>query len=277
MLITPPMSNGNPASDEKFDQKLAQFKARLAENPLSGEVWLEYARFLHNSYSYDLAETIKALEKAQELCPDKDLGLMLGDALIRSGNVKEGLYQIYQFLECNPKAFGYRILASHLLDLGKGRRARKYLRRALVMDPKNKETYFYLGQLISRRSKSAAIPYYRKAIELDPCYQLAWCKLGYILVRQENSRSDGIEALKRALDLDPRDGWSIIGLGLGYWLDGQEAEAEKYYELLKATFPDDEYFNARYDDFQQRERKEGLHGDKSDEEDTDKEERKGHA
>ena len=224
-----------------------RLKKLIAEHPASCRLWYEYAVFLHDKYDAP-AEALKALEIAQSFCPDKDLRLRLGDALIQSGMKKEGLRKVCQFLGSNPTAFSYRVLAMHLIDMKKRRRARKFLKKAIVLDRLNEESYYLFGELTSLHSKLDSIPYYRKALCIDPDYQLAWRALGYMLLADPKSRDEGLVALRRALELNPNDEWTAMSLGVGYWLAGQPEQAEYYYQMANDMCPEDElyrsYFNA---------------------------------
>lgn len=90
-------------------------------------------------------------------------------------------------------------------------------------------------------SKSRSVPYYRRVVELDSQHQPAWRELGYRLIEHANTRNEGLEALKRAVALDPSDRWSRMGLAVGFELDGQLEEAECRYKEATEMFPDDDY------------------------------------
>ena len=232
-----------------------RLKKLVAEHPGYGRLWYEYAVFLHDKYDAP-AEALKALEIAQSLCPDKDLRLRLGDVLIQSGMKKKGLRKVCQYVGSNRTAFSYRVLAMHLIDMKKRRRARKFLKKAIVLDHLNKESYYLFGELTSLDSRQDSIPYYRKALCIDPDYQLAWRALGYMLLADPESRDEGLVALRRAIELDPNDAWTAMSLGVGYRLAGQPEQAEYYYRIANDLCPEDElyrsYFNAYLSDLEEK-------------------------
>lgn len=238
-------------SDSCNVAKVERYKTLIAEHPSSAELWLDYARFLHNEKCGTSEETIEALVKAAGFYQDIDFRLRIGDSLIDAGRIKEGLYAMYKYLKDHPTAFAYRILGRDLINVSKYRRARKILRKALIADPRNAETFFLTARLIEPNSKQRAVPYYRKAIELDPHYQEAWRELGWKLTAVERTRAEGIASLKRAAELDPKDVWSHLGLALGFRFVGQLENAEKHYEIAAALRPGDEYINELYERFKE--------------------------
>ncbi len=101
-------------SEEDLTSKYARLKRLTEEHPFSGELWLEYAIFLHTEF-HSAKEAVVALRKAQPFFPEKDLRLRLGDALSQTGEHSQGLYLMYQFLQSHPTAFAYGVIAHHLL------------------------------------------------------------------------------------------------------------------------------------------------------------------
>jgi Flp pilus assembly protein TadD len=133
------MSDFNPPG-RKLLLKRRRYRRLLRQDPGNGELWLKYARFLHTEFN-DPREAVAALMRAERFFPERDLSLRIGDALSQCGEVKKGLRRMYQFLKSNPKPFGYRVLARHLISEGKHRKARRLLRRALLLEPQNAETH----------------------------------------------------------------------------------------------------------------------------------------
>jgi tetratricopeptide (TPR) repeat protein len=139
--------------DHTASSRLEQSKSILAEHPCSDQLSLEYSRLLHNTKAGTVEETVEALERAARLSPDLDLRLRIGDALIDAGRIKEGLREMYGFLGDNPRAFGYCILARDLINVGKYRRARKALRRAIAINPRNAEVFWFIRRTRALRPK----------------------------------------------------------------------------------------------------------------------------
>ena len=241
----------HPEAD--FRGSLRDHLRTLAEqHPSSGQAWFDYAKFLHEEFPAS-TDTVTALERAQQLLPDEDLSLLLGNALIETGSVREGFHQICQFLEGHPTAFAYLVLGVHLLELGRSHRARKFLRRSHVIDSTRADTCVLLGMAFSDVSLRVAAGWYRKALAIDPEYQSAWSGLGHALLEKPETRIEGLDALKKALELDPKDAWSRLCLAVGCWMAGRLDEAERYYRRVAEENPDDEIYREYYAAFQAKE------------------------
>jgi tetratricopeptide (TPR) repeat protein len=145
--------------DNTASSRLEQSKNLLADHPWSAQLCLEYSRLLHDTKTGSVEETVEALEKAARHSPDLDLMLRIGDALIDAGRIKEGLREMYGFLGDNPRVFGYCILGRDLINVGKYRRARKVLRRAIVINPRNAEVFYLMGRLAESINDPCAASY----------------------------------------------------------------------------------------------------------------------
>jgi cytochrome c-type biogenesis protein CcmH/NrfG len=104
------------------------------------------------------------------------------------------------------------------------------------------------------------ISYYRKALELDPECQEAWGALGFALIREPATRTEGLDALERAIALDPTDGLSHLSAGLGYWLSNDAAMAQYHYSKAAELRPTDSQALAYYEQHRRRTRKEVRDG-----------------
>jgi tetratricopeptide (TPR) repeat protein len=218
----------------------------LDEHPESKELWLEYARLLHNEL-YDPRAEALAWRRVESFFPERDYGLLLGDALCRSGQWREGLILIYRFVESNPTVFAHRILARHLIAKGKSRRARKIIRNALLIKPNDAETLFLLGQALPERLEKQAVGYYRRAVDSNPRLDEAWLALGMSLIQNPDSRAEGVQALMRADQLFPNDFVTQMSLGHAYAMSGEHDKALPYFELATELDPSSEtasYFHA---------------------------------
>jgi serine/threonine-protein kinase len=90
-------------------------------------------------------------------------------------------------------------------------------------------------QLFGRESARAASDYFREAIAIDPSYALAWAGLGSLLMPKYIATGDpavldeGVEALQRAMQLDP-------GLGEPYaFLAYMYTQQHRYDEAIAAA------------------------------------------
>ncbi len=234
----------NESSDVALERE--RFRALFKESPESAKLWEEYGKFLHNETDDARAEAF-VWRNVASFYPERHFGLRLGDALARSGNLREGLVQMYQFLQDNPTAFAYRIIARHLIGIRKLRRARKLLRKAILVDPENAETTFLLGESLPAELNTQNISYFRKAVEANPSLTEAWYNLGTALILDPRSRNEGVRALEKALELAPNDFFVHIQLGFGYGMLDELEHAAHHFRRATESDPSNEtamrYYN----------------------------------
>ena len=233
---------------EQWKERLDRLKIELKKNTNSGLLWLEYADFLDQECD-NPQKTIEAYKKAQRLLPNKDLRLKLGSAYDSAGYTAKGISIINECIQDKPSTPGYCILANVYLKNDMFQEAISSCKKALDIDQNYEEAYYLLGEAIKYKSSEEAIEYYRKAIDLDNEYQLAWQALGRELIANKKSINEGIVALRKAIEIDPEDGWAIIFLANALWRIGKIGEADKQYQIALRTFPEYPEFREFYKEF----------------------------
>jgi tetratricopeptide (TPR) repeat protein len=229
--------------------KLADYRARLSREPANGRLWLEYGDFIDETY--DLPdEVVRAYENASQLLPRKDLRLRLGGAYISAGQADVGITLIEDSVAENPRAAGFCILADAYLKLGDLESAKTAAERAIAEDPEFEEGYYLLGEATCKRCREDAIGYFRKAIELDDSYALAWQALGRELAADNDALPEAVSAFRRAIQIDPEDGWALAYLANALWRSGNIEEAAESYQRAIAAFPDCDEMKRWYMQFQ---------------------------
>jgi tetratricopeptide (TPR) repeat protein len=224
----------NNISDGTWGKKL---KDRLNDFPENGELWIEYGDFLLDECDNPL-KTIEAYEKAADLLKGKDVRLRLGLAYDRAGQPEKGISIIIESLNDNARSNGYCILADIYLKNDMFKKAQSACKKALEIDSNFEEAYYLLGEALKRESPEKAIECFRKALDLDPKYQLSWQALGRVLAGTKEGIREGITALRKAIELDPDDGWAQIYLANALWKIGDIKEAEKWYKSAIEIYPE---------------------------------------
>ncbi len=104
------------------------------------------------------------------------------------------------------------------------------------------ERYLTNGvKLAERRQLTEAIEEYKKAIELNPDSANTYQFLGYAyfarhryytrqnnkekLAEYPNDLNDSVEALEKAVQIDPEHIWALYNLSLAYWATGEKDKA----------------------------------------------------
>jgi tetratricopeptide (TPR) repeat protein len=235
-------------NDAEWQEQQGRFRRLREEQPENGEMWFEYARFLRDQCDNpDL--TAKAFEKAQQYLPDQDLRLWLGSAYANAGEFDRGISLLQAYVQEKPCAHGYVFLSEALRQADRIEEAKKSLETAISIEPTFEEPYFLLGRLVKEDSRETALNYFRKAISIDPDYQLAWHELGATLIKEEDTLEEGIEALRRAISLNPEDGWSHECLAIAFRKAGKLEDADAEYKRAIEAYPDYSLFKEYYADF----------------------------
>jgi tetratricopeptide (TPR) repeat protein len=232
----------------KWEGKLEDLQKRLQQNPNDGLLWLAYAEFLDEECD-NPKKACHAFERAQQLLPDVDLRLRIGAGYDKAGEFERGVALIQESLKETPRPSGYCVLADVFLRNDMYYEAIHACQKALELNQDYEEAYYLLGEAVRHSSRERAIQYYRQAIMRDPDYQLAWQALGRELVAGKDTIEDGILALRRAIELNPEDGWARIFLANALARLGRNDEADESYKAAIAAFPEYLAFRTWYAEF----------------------------
>lgn len=232
----------------EWETKLRVFEKKIKEDGENGELWLNYADFLKEECVRPF-ETLKALKTAQKLLPSKDLRLQIGDAYINAGEDDKGISLIKKVLNQKQSAPGYCYLAEAYYKIEKYNDSIEACQKAIMLNSEYEEAYYLLGEVIRYESKEKAVANYYKAIQIDPKYQEAWGALGRELISMDNRIDEGLLCLKKALELNSEDGWSMLFYANGLWKKGELEKAEKAYKDAIQIYPDYSDMYKWYADF----------------------------
>ena len=136
----------------------------------------------------------------------RDAHLNLGSALLESGRTEEGLASSLIAAQQRPdNPGGYTNVGRAMLMLGRVDEAEKYLRRALAVNPRHKESLQNIAEVFRRQSNyEEALETYRKILQRHPNYALAHAGIGHTLFDLEQYQA-AVEQITLAisLGLDP--------------------------------------------------------------------------
>lgn len=113
------------------------------------------------------------------------------------------------------------------------------LRSRLKSDPKSRLFFPLAEELRKAGNCSEAEQVLRSGLNLYPTYLGAWVSLGRVL-RDLHDDGAAVEALTRALQLDPGNVVAARLLGDAHLALGQKVEAIKKYKLVQALLPSDD-------------------------------------
>ncbi|KQS67775.1 hypothetical protein ASG39_05195 [Rhizobium sp. Leaf371] len=198
-----------------------------------------------------IAETLKKPERAIALYQQVPQGspmrrlseMQLGLALAEVGKVDDAKKHLRELIDLDPKDIrSYVAYGSVLSD------AKDYKEMAVTYDkaveivgpvPKRSDwsIYFQRGIAYERLKEwEKAEPSFKKALELNPDQPQVLNYLGYSWVDKNINLEEGLNMIRRAVDLKPDDGYIVDSLGWAYFRLGQfdeaVAELERAAELM---------------------------------------------
>src|SRR4051794_6834674 len=113
-------------------------------------------------------------------------------------------------------------------------------------DPKSR-LFFPLAEELRKNGKPAeAEQVLRTGLSVHSTYLSAWVSLGRVL-REQHKNAEAVEALTKALQVDPGNVVAARLLADAYLDLGEKVEAIKKYKLVHALMPSDEELQARID------------------------------
>lgn len=173
-------------------------------------------------------------------------------------------------------------LALNLADLDKQEEAVSHLKKLLADDPEDMRTYLALGSVYASKDNfrdAAALydqaverikapkredwnifyqrgiayerikewpkaePNFRKALELFPNQPQVLNYLGYSWIDMDMNLEEGLELIRKAVDLRPSDGYIVDSLGWAYYKLGRYEEAVIELERAVSLRPEDPVLN----------------------------------
>ncbi|HYI11673.1 MAG TPA: tetratricopeptide repeat protein [Thermoanaerobaculia bacterium] len=120
------------------------------------------------------------------------------------------------------------------------------LRFKLKTDPKSRLFYQLAEELRRAGHLEEAEQYLHSGLTVYPTYLAAWVCLGRVL-RDRKNESAAVDALNKALQLDPGNVVAARLLADAYLALGEKVEAIKKYKLVLALLPSDEELRATID------------------------------
>jgi len=164
--------------------------------------------------------------------------------------VSAGLNSLKEAVRLDPTNPVFRnTLGVVLLDLGKPTDAEAEFRKAVELDPSYAEAHHNLGLSFAEQGQwEQAIAEYRKALAL-PLYatpEVGYYNLGRALAQTKRPR-EAEEALRSAIQLDPRLGAAYYQLGLVLASESRQDEAKAAFRRARDIEPTSPFGRAAVD------------------------------
>jgi Flp pilus assembly protein TadD len=125
--------------------------------------------------------------------------------------------------------------------------------RLVETEPSNDRYYFTLGALKGEAGdRAASLDAMRKAIDLNPKNAAALNYLGYSYAEAGENLDEAEQLIRRALEVDPNDGFYIDSLGWVYYQRGEYQRAVEELEKAAELSGDDPTVNEHLADAYRR-------------------------
>ncbi len=189
-----------------------------------------------------LDKAVEEFEKLRKLEP-QSLDLLLYTArlysLMKKTQKSVGLLNEAVAIEPENDQI-HHSLALAYMALKKNEEAIATMRKALALNPQKDSYYFDLGALMEKAGDyQGAIANMRLAIELNPLHYNAHNFLGYMYALEGHDLDQALEHLKKALTIQPRNGYFLDSLGWIYFKKGESEKAlTQIQKALIYTEPD---------------------------------------
>jgi tetratricopeptide (TPR) repeat protein len=181
----------------RLDKAIEEFEILRKMAPQSVEI-LRYSARLY-SLNGQPNEAVRLVKKAVEIKPEND--------------------SLYHSLSLAYMAVEKHDLAIH------------NMRTAIKLNDSKDSYYFELGALLERSEKySDAIDNMQRAIELNPMHSNAHNFIGYMYAQEGQYLDKALSHLKKALSIQPRNGYFLDSLG---WIYFKKGESEKALTEIK--------------------------------------------
>jgi tetratricopeptide (TPR) repeat protein len=156
----------------------------------------------------------------------------LGLSYRAEGRLEEAQEALQRAVKLDESAGTLTILGVIQIDLGLKQAAQESFRKALTLDPDYEEAMYNLATSLPLESQEEAFALFERAIEIDPQYALAHRELGWLFRRTQQLPAAEYH-LRRAIELNPLDGWSFIYLGNLMWEVDREAAEKAYRDAIR--------------------------------------------
>ncbi|MGL4393697.1 MAG: tetratricopeptide repeat protein [Brevinema sp.] len=194
----------------------------------------------------DAGDFNSALDQLLELFEKHDehplISLYLGLVFVRMKNYQSGIRYLEQAKEAELDP-GQRLrcqvfLGKAYADVKAFSKAERAFREALQTGVEEAGAYSALGAIFFERNMiDQALDALKKALDIDPNYPGALNNLGFILSQSKKDIAKGIESCKRAIDLDPKSAAYRDSYAMALSSNGMHKDALDQIEIAEKLDP----------------------------------------
>ena len=214
-----------------FDKAISKLEEILRLAPESDKI-----RFYLAAVYEEIKKDELAVDHYLKIPPSSSF---YGEAMVHAGYLFKNLGQLDKAISTLEKAYEnkkdypqiYAMYASLLDEDKKYKKALEVLTVGLEKFPENAQLHFYYGTIYDRTGeKDKVIANMKKVIELDPNHSQGLNYLAFTWAEMNQNMDDAEKLARRAVTLDPDDGYILDTLGWILFKRGNKKEALKYLE-----------------------------------------------
>lgn len=221
-----------------FDKAIAKLEEILRMAPESDKI-----RFYLAAVYEEIKKDEMAVNHYLKIQPSSPF---YGEAMVHAGYLLKNVGQLDKAITVMAKAYEskkdypqiYAMYAS-LLDEDKNyKKALEVLAAGLEKFPDNAQLHFYYGTIYDRTGdKEKVIANMQKVIELDPNHSQGLNYLAFTWAEMDKNMDEAEKLARRAVTLDPEDGYILDTLGWILFKRGNKKEALKFLEAASKFQP----------------------------------------
>jgi tetratricopeptide (TPR) repeat protein len=217
----------------RIDQAILSLRECLTKTSHSLTVRRKFAVALAHADQFDQAVSVLTSQDNPFVWGEKRALEYIGTELIKNGQPmkSENLYK--KALDLDSDSVDALVnLGAMAIRKGRIDEAEEYLNRALAIDPTRVDAMGNLANsFVKRNDFERAGQWFEKAITSDPYDDLAYLALGAHQLMRQQKISEGVENLKRCIELNPTSAPAYQLLATLYLRQADRATALQYKEL----------------------------------------------
>ncbi|KPL18643.1 MAG: hypothetical protein AMJ92_07120 [candidate division Zixibacteria bacterium SM23_81] len=231
---------------KQHDQAIAEYLRALSIAPdhinsMHGLAWV-YAEM------DSLDKSIEVWEQAISVKPDMpDLHYGLGVSYYAQGRLDDAIAQWQETTQLLPDfSQSYIQLGIAYEDKGEFEEAIAALKQAIQVSPRDVIAHYNLGHLYKKLSKiDEAAEEFKLAIEVNSKFADAYNSLAWLYCQEDINLDEGIELIKKALELDESKGAYWDTLAELYIKTGQLQRAREIFQMMIQREPEEPLWKER--------------------------------
>ncbi len=209
----------------RLGRALEEFRLLLAEKE-NKSLRLLIAKIYEDKERYK--EALVELDLVRKMEPDSvEVLLQIARMQNLNENIKESIKVLEEAVKIEPEEDQlYHSLSLAYMSENNYQAAIKNIRKAIEIDNRRDSYFFELGALLERVGKyEDAINSMQQVLEINPMHSNAHNFIGYMYALQGKKLDLAIEHLKKALMIQPQNGYFLDSLGWVYFKKGENQKA----------------------------------------------------